>query len=110
MTVKYYEADANYGWPNVQGFCDNISVDYSSRILDNNNMTESNIAMGLILPSLYGTTTIAPSDIIWYNHPAIEFQNSLLMTVLKNKTSSFKFSDDGQTIEEDDFFVNTWED
>ena len=33
-----------------------------------------------------GSTTIAPSDIIWYDHPSIpEFQNTLLMTVLKGK-------------------------
>ena len=113
--LNIIEADANYGWPNVQGFCDNISVDYSyAEYLDNNNMTESEYCDEFnITEPLWssGTTTIAPSDIIWYDHPAIpEFQNSLLMTVLKNKKLvRFKFSDDGQTItEEDDFFVNTW--
>ena len=58
-----------------------------------------------------GSTTIAPSDIIWYNHPSIpEFQNTLLMTVLKGKKLvRFEFNSSGQEIiNETDFFVQEW--
>lgn len=113
--LNIIEANGNYGWPNVQGFCDNISVDfYYAEYLEDNNISESEYCndFGITEPLWSsGTSTIAPSDIIWYDHPAIpEFQNSLLMTVLKNKKLvRFQFTEDGQTItEEDDFFVNTW--
>ncbi|MBF90256.1 MAG: glucose dehydrogenase [Flavobacteriales bacterium] len=91
----------NYGWPDVEGFCN-----YASEIeyCNNNDITEPLWSSGT-------QSTIAPSDIIWYDHPSIpEFQNTLLMSVLKDKKLvRFKFSDDGQTMtEEDDFFVNTW--
>ena len=112
--LNIIEANSNYGWPNVQGFCDNINVDtyYAEDI--NSNYTETDYCEEYnIVEPLWssGTSTIAPSDIIWYDHPAIpEFQNSLLMTVLKGKKLvRFKFNMDGQQItEEDDFFVNTW--
>lgn len=113
--LNIIEANGNYGWPNVQGFCDNISVDfYYAEYLEDNNISESEYCndFGITEPLWSsGTSTIAPSDIIWYDHPAIpEFQNSLLMTVLKDKKLvRFQFTADGQTItEEDDFFVNTW--
>ena len=57
------------------------------------------------------TPTIAPSDIIWYDHPAIpEFQNTLLMTVLKNKMLvRFEFTEDGQSVtNETEFFQYEW--
>ena len=89
----------NYGWPNVQGFCDEPT--------ESNFCTDNNI----VEPLINWTPTIAPSDIIWYNHPAIpEFQNTLLMTVLKDKMLvRFEFSDDGQTvINESEFFKYEW--
>lgn len=107
-------ADANYGWPNVQGFCDNISVDFYYAEELSSSYTETDYCNDYsITEPLWssGTTTIATSDIIWYDHPAIpEFQNSLLMTVLKDKKLvRFQFSEDGETITaEDDFFSNTW--
>ena len=58
-----------------------------------------------------GTSTIAPSDIIWYDHPSIpEFQNTLLMTVLKGKKLvRFEFNSSGDDIiSETDFFNNEW--
>ena len=89
----------NYGWPNVQGFCDEPT---ETNFCEQNNIVE---------PLVNWTPTIAPSDIIWYNHPAIpEFQNTLLMTVLKNKMLvRFEFSQDGQTVtNETEFFQYEW--
>ena len=89
----------NYGWPNVQGFCDEPT---ETNFCEQNNIVE---------PLVNWTPTIAPSDIIWYDHPAIpEFQNTLLMTVLKNKMLvRFEFSQDGQTVtNETEFFQYEW--
>ena len=89
----------NYGWPNVQGFCDEPTE--MSFCLDND----------IVEPLVNWTPTIAPSDIIWYNHPAIpEFQNTLLMTVLKDKMLvRFQFTDSGQTVaSETEFFNYEW--
>ena len=91
--------NSNYGWPNVQGFCDEPT---ETNFCDNNNIVE---------PLVNWTPTIAPSDVIWYDHPAIpEFQNTLLMTVLKDKMLvRFEFSDDGQTVtNETEFFNYEW--
>tara|TARA_Y100000385_G_C13106824_1_gene648514 strand:+ start:1760 stop:3034 length:1275 start_codon:yes stop_codon:yes gene_type:complete len=89
----------NYGWPNVQGFCDEPTE--MNFCVDNN----------IVEPLINWTPTIAPSDIIWYNHPAIpEFQNTLLMTVLKDKMLvRFQFTDNGQTVaSETEFFNYEW--
>ena len=65
----------NYGWPDVRGFCDTPP---EMAFCTSNNVQE---------PLAVYTPTIAPSDIIWYNHPSIpEFQDKLLMTVLKDKS------------------------
>ncbi len=89
----------NYGWPYVQGFCDEPT---ETEFCEQNNVVE---------PLVNWTPTIAPSDIIWYDHPAIpEFQNTLLMTVLKNKMLvRFEFSEDGQSVtNETEFFQYEW--
>ena len=89
----------NYGWPYVQGFCDEPT---ETDFCEQNNVVE---------PLVNWTPTIAPSDIIWYDHPAIpEFQNTLLMTVLKNKMLvRFEFSEDGQSVtNQTEFFQYEW--
>ena len=107
-------ANGNFGWPNVQGFCDNISVDYYYAEDLSSNFTESDYCQEYnVIEPLWssGTSTIAPSDIIWYNHPSIpEFQNTLLMTVLKDKKLvRFEFNSFGDEITgETDFFNNEW--
>ncbi len=64
----------NYGWPTVAGYC-NTSSEISF-------CADSNV----IEPLLAWSPTIAPSDLLWYSHPSIpEFQDKLLMTVLKDK-------------------------
>ena len=112
--LNILEANGNFGWPNVQGFCDNISVDFSYAEDLSSNFTESDYCQdNNIIEPLWssGPSTIAPSDIIWYDHPSIpEFQNSLLMTVLKGKKLvRFTFNEAGDTIQsETDFFNNEW--
>ena len=107
-------AGANYGWPNVQGYCDNQWVDYYYAGDLNSNYSEidyceDNNITDAIWSS--GSSTIATSDIIWYDHPSIpEFQSTLLMTVLKDKMLvRFEFSEDGQEISQyTEFFNNDW--
>ena len=113
----------NFGWPNAQGLCDNLpspnvsDYDYASDLSDSYTETQFCDDYNIIEP-IWSTgafvstsTTIAPSDIIWYNHPSIpEFQNTLLMTVLKGKKLvRFEFNSSGQEIiNETDFFVQEW--
>ena len=97
--LNILEPNRNYGWPNVMGFCDGFS---EQAFCDENNVVE---------PLVNWTPTIAPSDIIWYDHPSIpEFQNTLLMTVLKDKMLvRFEFSEDGtQVINQTEFFNYEW--
>ena len=68
------ESGRNYGWPNVEGFC-NTSNEQS--FCTANNVKE---------PLLAWTPTIAPSDLVYYENAAFpEFNNKVLMTVLKDK-------------------------
>jgi len=64
----------NYGWPNVEGFCN----------------TPSEITFcadsGVIEPLFIWTPTIAPSGIDFYEHPMFPaWNNSLLMATLKDQ-------------------------
>ena len=68
------EIGRNYGWPNVEGFC-NLSGEQA--FCSANNVKE---------PLLVWTPTIAPSDLIYYENAMFpEFDGKLLMTVLKDK-------------------------
>jgi glucose/arabinose dehydrogenase len=71
------EAGQNYGWPEVEGFCNQSwETSWCSGV--------SNYEDPVAIWS--ESATIAPSDLIWYDHPAIpEWQGKMLMTVLKNK-------------------------
>ena len=61
--------------PGVKGFCDSPP---ENAYCDTSEVIE---------PLAVWTPTIAPSDIIWYDHPSIpEFKDRLLMTVLKDKS------------------------
>lgn len=65
----------NYGWPDVAGFCNT-----GSEMTACNAMTNYQDPIAI----WYQNSTIAPSDLIWYDHPAIpEWTGKLLMTVLK---------------------------
>jgi len=97
--LNIIEKGGNYGWPDVHGMCDSPSE-----------MTFCNDS-NVIEPILNWTPTIATSDIMWYNHPSIpEFENTILLTVLKNKmVKSIVLDATGtQVVEENDFFNNIW--
>ncbi len=78
----------NYGWPNVLGPCDAQNELF---FCSTNQVVE---------PIAWWSPTIAPSDLIWYDHPAIpEFRNRLLLTTLKNKRLySFELSPSGDSV------------
>jgi aldose sugar dehydrogenase len=97
--INILEKGKNYGWPDVEGFCDTPG--------ENDFCNENNV----VEPLINWTPTIAPSDIIWYNHPSIpEFQNTILMAVLKEKKIvRITLNETGEeVIETEDFFNNRW--
>lgn len=78
----------NYGWPNVEGFCDSPS---EQSFCNANNVKE---------PLLTWSPTIAPSDMVYYTNPAFpEFHNTILMTVLKDKkVIAFRMNNNGDSV------------
>ncbi len=93
------EPGNNYGWPEVHGFCDQP---WEEDFCFSHNVEE---------PVIAWTPTVAASDIIIYNHPAIpEWQGSVLMTTLKNKRI-YELELDGTGMEvltEKQFFNDYW--
>lgn len=72
--ISILHRNRNYGWPDVVGPCEAQNEQF---FCFTNEVVE---------PIAWWTPTIAPSDLLWYNHPAIpELQNRLLVTTLKNK-------------------------
>ncbi len=99
------ETGRNYGWPNVEGFCDN-DVAGETAFCTANNVKEP-LASWNPVPG----GTWAPSDLIWYTHPSIpEFQNSFLVAFLKTqKVRSIRINAAGDMItSQADYFVNQW--
>ncbi len=72
--ISILHRNRNYGWPDVVGPCDAQNEQF---FCFTNEVVE---------PIAWWTPTIAPSDLLWYDHPAIpELQNRLLVSTLKNK-------------------------
>jgi aldose sugar dehydrogenase len=84
------EAGRNYGWPNVEGFC-NLAGEQT--FCAANNVKE---------PMIVWTPTIAPSDLVYYENPLIpELDGKVLMTVLKDKKLiAFDLNDDGTAVDQ----------
>lgn len=87
---------SNYGWPNVEGFCDQpTEKDFCSKT----NITE---------PLKVWTPTIAPSGIDFYPYGKIpEWKNSIIMGTLKgNSLRVLKLSEDGKRIVDDQIYFD----
>jgi glucose/arabinose dehydrogenase len=70
--INKIEAGRNYGWPNVEGYCDQSA---EASFCAANNVRE---------PLTTWTPTIAPAGLTYYDHPAIPgWRGSLLLAVLK---------------------------
>lgn len=93
------EAGRNYGWPNVEGFCDPGGEE---TFCTANNVME---------PLVAWTPTIAPSDLVYYENPLIpEWDGRVLMSVLKDKKLiAMELNTDGTAvIDEDHYLTNTF--
>ncbi len=100
------EAGRNYGWPNVQGFCDNDIGAGESTYCSSNNIKEP-LTSWNVVPG----TTWAPADMMWYTHSSIpEFQNAMLITFLKtSKINVVRLNAAGDAVtSQQDFFAFTW--
>ncbi len=93
------EEARNYGWPNVHGFC-NLPDEIT--FCNANDVAE---------PLAAWTPTIATSDILYYDHPAIpEWSGRMLLTTLKNKRLYVLELDASgmQVVGQDQYFQNLW--
>jgi glucose/arabinose dehydrogenase len=73
--INIIEVGRNYGWPDVQGYCDQPG--------EMTFCTDSNV----VEPIYAWTPTIAASGMDYYNHPMFpQWQNALAMTSLKDES------------------------
>ncbi|MES2389095.1 MAG: PQQ-dependent sugar dehydrogenase [Bacteroidota bacterium] len=89
--INILQKGRNYGWPNVEGFC-NTAAELA--FCNDSNVVE---------PIKAWTPTIAVSGIDYYNHPMFpELQNSLVMATLKDqKLHILKLNAAGDSITSD---------
>lgn len=93
------EAGRNYGWPDVEGFCEPGG---EQTFCDANNVFE---------PLIAWTPTIAPSDMVYYQNPLIpEWDGRVLMSVLKDKKIiALQLDAAGTAVtDEDHYLTNTF--
>ena len=98
--INILEAGRNYGWANVEGSCNlNIEIQFC----EENNVAE---------PIFEWTPCIGPSDIAYYDHPAIpEWQGKMMVAVLggagftrKPRISVLTFNEDGSDVISEDLY------
>ncbi|WP_456438439.1 PQQ-dependent sugar dehydrogenase [Psychroserpens sp.] len=95
--INIIEENRNFGWPNVEGYCDLSS---ETAFCNSENVAE---------PIWTWTPAIAPCGMDYFNHPSIpEWQNSLLLAVLKDKKLiQLQLSPNGASIiEENSYLIN----
>jgi hypothetical protein len=93
------EMGRNYGWPDVEGFCDQTA---EQTFCNANNVKE---------PLTEWTPTIAPSDLVWYDNPDFpEWDGKILLSILKGKRLiAIELSEDGtQYIGQTAYLNNTF--
>ncbi len=95
--ISILEADNNYGWPLIHGFCDQSFED-------------DPCATGLYTPPIHAwTPTIATSDLVYYQNPSFpEWNNRLLMTTLAGRklVAMQLNAEETDVIDEDVYFEN----
>jgi aldose sugar dehydrogenase len=93
--INIIEKGRNFGWPDVNGFCEGGETNYCSA----NNIKE---------PIKAWTPTIAVSGIDFYNHDLIpQWKNSLLVATLKNqRIYQLKLNGDGTIVTEVNEYFN----
>jgi len=96
--VNIIEKGRNYGWPEVQGFCDDPA---ETQFCANANVAE---------PIVAWTPTLAVAGTDFYSHSAIpEWQNSLLVTTLKEGSLAvLKLSPDGRSVISEELLFDYW--
>ena len=96
--INKIEAGRNYGWPNVEGYC-NLPAEMA--FCAANNVRE---------PLTIWTPTIAPAGLTYYDHPAIPgWRGSLLLAVLKDhKITQLTLDAAGLTIPTRTDFLTTF--
>ena len=97
--INIIQENRNYGWPEVEGFCDTAE---EMTFCESENVVE---------PIWEWTPSIAPCGIDFFDHSSIpEWQNSLLVTTLKaRRLLQMKLSEDGlSVVEENEFFVSEY--
>lgn len=89
------ESSRNYGWPNVEGFCDPGG---EQTFCNANNVVE---------PLVAWTPTVAPSDLVYYENPLFpELDGRILMSVLKDKKIiAIELSLDGSSVIDEDHYL-----
>ncbi|GAA4014320.1 hypothetical protein GCM10022408_29400 [Hymenobacter fastidiosus] len=96
--VNLIEAGHNYGWPNVEGFC-NLPAEQA--FCTANNVRE---------PLFAWTPTLAVAGLAYYNSPAIpEWQGSLLLATLKaSRLVQLKLNATGDAITTTQSYLTTF--
>jgi glucose/arabinose dehydrogenase len=97
--INIIEKGRNYGWPNIEGFCNTTSEQ---------SFCSANNVKG---PITAWTPTIAVSGMEYYNSDAIpQWKNSLLVATLKNsRLYQLKLNNDATGITDtQQFFTNTY--
>jgi len=97
--VNIIQKGRNYGWPKVEGFCDNT--------LENTFCRDSNV----VEPIFAWTPTLAVAGIDFYNSGLIpQWKNSILVTSLKaSKITQLLLDESGTSvIKSTDYFTNTF--
>jgi glucose/arabinose dehydrogenase len=86
--INIIEKGRNYGWPNVNGLCDGLELNFCT----NNNVKEPIFSSG--------SGTLAYCGLDYYNNARIpQWQNSLLLVTLKDQSlRQLKLSNDGLTV------------